>query len=200
MNNVPTATSMGTFVRVLAASGARPRWPAPVLTLPADLDDKVPEPMRTRLYLYFFMKFSCLDDVVDPGWCMCNDRRDAREGGVPAARRERGQGGARRGSRPTFPWILSRIVFVNAPFGCAPARHGHAAHAQGRRREDADPGLAREEKHAAALDAVVPRAALPAEPPWGGELREAWTPRCGRAWATPFEPEMDPRERRAATQ
>ena len=47
---------------------------------------------------------------------------------------------------------------------------------------------------AAKLDAVVPTAALPAEPPYGGGVSEPWDAALAPGVGAFFEPEMDPRE------
>jgi len=196
MNNVPTASSIGGFVRVMSASRDRAGRRL-VLSLPADLDDKVPEPMRTRLYLYWFMKLACFEDTAAPGWCIVHDLT-----GVTfekAVGRLLGGGEAKEviaaSSKPTFPWILSKIVFVNAPLWLrtslgmvTPLLPPAAAQKMQIIGDLAKPD------NAAALDAVVARAALPAEPPYGGGVGEAWDAGLAPGVGVFFEPEMDAAE------
>lgn len=59
-------------------------------------------------------------------------------------------------------------------------------------------GLLSEPDNAAALDVVVERASLPAEPPYHGAVREPWDAALVPGVGDFFEPEMDPAENRPA--
>merc|ERR1711924_239524 len=78
------------------------------------MDEKVPEADRALLYLYWFVKLISYDDCMDPGWTIIHD--------LTGVTLEKVTEKVMNGSEAkemivdnTFPWILSRILFVNTP-------------------------------------------------------------------------------------
>ena len=102
-------------------------------------------------------------------------------------------------SKPTFPWLLSKIVIANAPLWIRgavglitpllPAAAKDKLQVVGDLAEPAN---------AAAIEAVVARSALPAGAPYQGMLDEAWDAGWGPGVGDFFEPEMDAAENRPA--
>lgn len=167
-----------------------------MLTFPANMEEKVPDDMRTRLYLYFFVKLCTFADTADDGWAILHD--------LSGTTLERTMALVLKNSEAkemlvaaTFPWVLSGICFANAPawlHGVWGAIAALIPSENLREGKIALVGDVREPGNARQVEQLVARASLPCGPPWEGALDEPWDAALGPGLGDFFEPEMDAAE------
>ena len=180
------------FVRIL--EGARDReGRRVVLTFPLDMEKKVPDAMRTRLYIYLFLKLCCWEDAISPGWMILHDMSGVTLERLTAQLLQNSEAKEMIVDK-TFPWILSKILFVNSPawllgsFSLLRPFFPEGAPV------DVFGGLGPPQNYAAVVDRHVARSTLPTGAPYAGGLDEADDAALAPGLGDFYEPGMDEAE------
>lgn len=174
------------FVRMMSTRDKMNR--RMVLTAPDDMDSKVPEYWRTRMYLYIILKLMTFEDTMEPGVLVMHDFTGVTLTSI--AKRLTGKSDAQKMLVDnTFPWILSKVLFVNTEWKL---RAGFSVITSIMPKSVA--GNIEYNGGTSLAEKYIDRAALPAGPPYDGEVEESWDAGLSPGLGVFFEPEMDSQE------
>lgn len=204
------AASAG-YIRVMSSQYRDAEGRRIILTKPANLNKVPSEDLRSKLYLYWFLKLSTYDDAVDPGFVIAHDLTDV---SITSLVRTAMTSTAKRMLVDlTFPMNLQKIILMNygnswgvsaltglfKQFAPAHTEIVYLPYATQNLEilnlEILKSSLVRPSTRS--LYSHIPKASLPIGKPYSGEADEDIVAALKAGLGSLYEPEMDPLENKA---